>query len=472
MKDQILFFLKDIINPKLDFVLNELLNLDVQGDTIDLVATILIASGLVPFLYKSAQKIYLFIEHEKLRKDLFPLVEPSEVSKALKFYVPTKGQNISPSEELKENSKHTFTAKEKLIPYFLNDAFKQENKERYYLILADSGMGKTTFLLNLFIRYQRRFWKKRYTIKFFPFGNPETENEIFSIPKNDRKRTILLLDAFDENPKIDKEYNKKIRDLLIKAWEFRQIVITCRTQFFPSENEEPYETGVFRPRTNSDNTHYFKKIYISSFNDKDIKIYLNKKYPIWKLWKYSEKREAKKIMAKCPNLMIRPMLLSYVDIIVKSNTSKKEKIKLDPTDIYEILVNWWIKRESFKIGDKDRKEFIRNMNKLSTEMAVNIYLNRRKRKGLLIKYKDLSKFSKDLNINLSQLEVAGKSLLNRDAKGRYKFAHKSILEYLLAKHAIENNNFAEGVLHFQDLKNFTLAKSFYEELNYKRNIDQ
>ena len=87
---------------------------------------------------------------------------------------------------------------------------------------ADSGMGKTTFMINLYIRYKNAFRSPyappKYDIKLFPLGYPNILEDIEKV--KDKENTILS-----------------------KVHKFREIVMTCRTQFFPSEKEEPDRTG-------------------------------------------------------------------------------------------------------------------------------------------------------------------------------------------------------------------------------------
>jgi len=42
-----------------------------------------------------------------------------------------------------------------------------------------------------------------------------------------------------------KDHQKRLNEILSKVHKFREIVMTCRTQFFPSEKEEPDRTGYF-----------------------------------------------------------------------------------------------------------------------------------------------------------------------------------------------------------------------------------
>lgn len=81
------------------------------------------------------------------------LVVDSQTKQSMKCYVPTRAQDIDPCDE----DKNDFFCVE-LIPFFIKQVFKDSDGQ-YFIILADSGMGKTTFLLRLFFEYYKKIFK-------------------------------------------------------------------------------------------------------------------------------------------------------------------------------------------------------------------------------------------------------------------------------------------------------------------------
>ena len=57
------------------------------------------------------------------------------------LFIDTQGQNITPSVEDEAQTSSAFIVKKKLIPFFLKTAFTKQEKDKFYLVLADSGMG-------------------------------------------------------------------------------------------------------------------------------------------------------------------------------------------------------------------------------------------------------------------------------------------------------------------------------------------
>lgn len=442
---------------------------------------------IITFVYNVVKKVVSYLLQRKINSDLHPFFTPSDVRNATNFYISTKYQNVSPSEDEEPGRRYIASAKNEMMSLFLKNIFPfGKNDNKYYLILADSGMGKTTFLINLYIKYKNKFHPffklKPYSIKLIPIWHLSAMEYIDKI--SDPENTILLLDAFDENISAQTHCFKTLRNILLKVSKFRIIVMTCRTQFFPSQMEEPHETGYFTAGEKGE--FYFQKLYISVFDDKDIKKYLKNRFPY--LWQRKKYLKAKSIANKCPNLIIRPMLLNHIEDILSDDKYYEYSFQ-----IYDALINSWIRREAKKIGIKEKYQtemrFIRLLKVFSEKLAINFYEKRKIRDGYYIPKEEgfsegiltLEDYEDLQNVEIDEIDSRSKSLLTRNAAGDYKFSHKSILEFFLAK-AIYNkllplDNFYFfgmdmvkkflGEMVFQKLK--TLDGSFcYKRKNYSK----
>ena len=409
--------------------------------------------------------IYMRRQKVKAAKDLVEYqFSYQNVKSKCDLFIDTQGQNITPSVEDEAQTSSAFIVKKKLIPFFLKTAFKKKERDKFYLVLADSGMGKTTFMINLYLRYTSFFsYGNRFNIRLLPFGNGKIIEKIDEIKKKeDPSQTILLLDAFDEYQKLippdlpdgltDEERFRKVLEEVIDAVEdFREVVITSRTQYFPGQEDKSYILKI-RRFSKEEGYHELVKLYISPFDNHEIQRYLNRKYGVFKFWNKAKKQTAKRIVYNSHKLMVRPMLLDYIDYLVGSNQDF-----VNTYQIYETLINKWIDRE----GDKReyqpiyREKLKRNLHKYSQLVAVKIY-ERRKTTNLL----QLCKAdATDINVELKDYQMTGQSLLTRDAESNWKFAHKSILEFFLAKEITENIDFA---LQF-DFSGMDMSKDFCSE---------
>jgi hypothetical protein len=175
----------------------------------------------------------------------------------------------------------------------------------------------------------------------------------------------------------------------------------------------------------------FWKLYLSPFDDNDVKTYLKKQYP---LWNYSDRKKALEIAIKVPHLSVRPMLLAYIPDIL--NSQKKVQYVYQ---LYEIMVSAWLERESRWVDKQALRDF-------SERLAVNIYLNRDERGTEGVPYSELPILAINWEIQLKPWQLGGRSLLNRDANDNYKFAHRSIMEYLIALKIVSGTEFTNIIL--------------------------
>ena len=421
----------------------------------------IIPSTITAYLWKLFRLLLNRRKIIKISKDLHPYFTSREVLSAIKFYISTNGQNIAPSKEFEPKETHAFVTRERLLPFFLNKAFKNDaDDQRFYMILADSGMGKTTFMINLLVQYKSSFIKRKHDIKLLPLAKPEIWDEIDGMSEAEKWNTILLLDAFDEDNEAVLDHYERLEFILDKVKSFREVVITCRTQFFPNEAEEPKVTDI--PKAGGEKGwHMFRKIYISPFDDKDIKKYLTNKYGFLQFWNYKKKAKANKLVRKIPNLVVRPMLLNYIDVLLESNQSYEYTF-----EIYAGLIEGWIERESRRVVPKRKDRFKKDMYNFSSKIAIDIYSNRVKRNGLHVDLDTIKKYDKSGDMEVELWEMTSRSLLNRDGAGMLKFSHKSVLEYFLAVKYFNNPKFRNKF----SFEGMSFSKLLYLEMSLENHF--
>jgi hypothetical protein len=401
-------------------------------------------------------------------RSLFPYYSDGSSKKARKNFIPTKCQNIDPSDEINLKSSFAFAVKEDLLKFFLKKVFNGNNStNQFYLILGDSGMGKTTFMLNLFSRYNSVtssiFGKNK--IVMLPLGlDKETlKSEIQKI--KEPAKTIILLDGFDEAPYIlHDDIASEFDNLIEMVKNFRNVLITCRTHYFSSQKEEPNELKVKKFNTEGNGYHSVKKIYVSPFEDKDVTKYIDKTF---RTFNFKEKKIARKIIENTDDLLFRPMLLSYIHELTKE---KKQEYN-NRIDIYEVLIVEWLKREANKYPEEQKKIFESNLAFFTYEICKYIY-NNYSVNGLYVPLEEIDRLSKEFQIDLNKIELKSRSLLNRNSNGFYKFSHKSIFEFLLAYLAYENRSlYGDNYRILYNLKEFDQSMFFFKEMVFSSRLD-
>ena len=393
-------------------------------------------------------------------KDLFPYFSELQVNRSHELFIETKGQNVPPSKEKEPRRTHAHATKEPLIPKFVDHSFVQErDDERFYLVLADSGMGKTTFMINLYLRYLEKTQGKAFSIKLYPLSYPDIEGEIKKlVEKGEDKRTILLLDAFDEDREAAKNYQLRMDQIVQWVKNFREVVITSRTQFFPNEDAIPGEISVPKPDPDEPGYHRFKVMYLSPFDEEDIQEYLQKKFSGYSKENQEKRRKAQAIVQQSPELMVRPMLLANIDDLLED----EQRSYTYTHEIYEVLINKWLDREAGRKEKSRRAHFRKELSRCSAAIAMTIYNKWREEERLYLTPYELKKFSSEYEIDLNELDIRSRSLLNRDGPGNGKFSHKSILEYYLAKHALADEKFLHSLIK-SEFKGMDMVQNFLKE---------
>ena len=249
-------------------------------------------------------------------------------------------------------------------------------------------------------------------------------------------RSILILDALDENLQASEDFEAFRTKLEEVIAPFKFVVITCRSQFFPNEDEMPEYSNI-RINTTNKNLLSYNKIYICPFSPSDITLYISKKYKGWGSKNRQLRKQAIAIIEKCKHLMARPVLLSYIDDLIDENRNYTTE-----SDIYETLIKRWLKREVGNIPDNAvRKDRYNELVAFSQKLAERMYQNWRETGDFRLDGQTMNDFCQKNHFDKIHYQFRRRSLINHDAAGAFKFSHKSFLEYFLAQHYFENPDF-------------------------------
>lgn len=309
-------------------------------------------------------------------------------------------------------------------------------------ILGDSGMGKSSVLIMLKLAHLKAFWPKSYDCVLLKIG-ADTHGQIESI--KEKRKTILLLDALDEDPQAwEGHVIHRLRELLIASRNCWRVVISCRTQFF-SAGEDPFnrrgkvEVGGF----------VCPVIYLSLFSDVQIDNYLRRRFPR----KPERISEAKRLVKKMQSLRFRPMLLAHIEDFLDSETEVWTEYS-----IYEALIRTWLNRESRKPHHDKQMLNIAELWNACNALALHLHAaGKRESAEYMI---------------LRQFDMGGRSLLNKNSKGEFRFSHYSIQEFLVARALIRGTTSKKpgSVRATDNLIRFLLSGLEAEEMTAKPNI--
>lgn len=346
----------------------------------------------------------------------------SEIEEAVQRYIEPDTSNVDPADE---DDLRDFAFVREPIFAVVGRALASPEK-RHLLVLADSGMGKTTLLLNLVARELKKRDGRRNEIALVPLGRADAEEQIKAV--TDQRNTILLLDAFDEDTHAIEDHRTRLQEIMVLAADFKAVILTSRTQFFTSESDVPTVTGVARVgprRAGALGAYYFQRIYLLPFSESQINFYIKKITP-W--YRFARRRRARALVSRIPELTVRPMLLALLPDLLS-----REKEFREIWDLYKFMVKSWLTRESHWI---DPEKLLR----ISKKVAVNIYLGRQSRHSERLSLQELAALLDETSSSIETWKLTGRSLLNRDSAGNFKFAHRSIMEFLFVLALVDGDD--------------------------------
>lgn len=256
----------------------------------------------ISFSFKRLKHFYTWFRTER---KAFPPTFQKDNDTDIKFFIPTYLDEIIVSkneqgvssyypQRIKKKNQDPKSKDIESIEYFLKEFESENSARKRYLVLASTGMGKTAFLKNLFLKWKSNYFRySKKNIKIFSLAGNINELDIIDFLANenkgeDAKNTILLLDALDENLEAvheqygskntkQKEVGKPFQIRLEEATNrFYKVVVTARRQFFVNQDGEWNKEKI--KGLDNQNFKDYSKIEICRFDEKKREKFLNKKY--------------------------------------------------------------------------------------------------------------------------------------------------------------------------------------------------
>ena len=275
------------------------------------------------------------LKREQDQSIFTPSYTRDEIADALRTYVlPDCGQ-ADPSHE--SDFRHVADIREPVFQAL--DRFVVNSlRRRHFLVLADSGMGKTSLCLNY---YEHRRRSGTESVALVSLSRPGADRSIEGVAS--KRDTLLIIDALDEDVAAQGDVEGRLADLLGRAADYKAVIVTCRSQFFRDARSIPQDTGVsiISPRAaGGAATYSLWHLYLMPFSEGQIDEYLRKQFPIWKLRSLRRRGAARALVRRVPELSGRPMLLELVPDLVRDGVEAQELF-----DLYNYMVERWLERE-------------------------------------------------------------------------------------------------------------------------------
>ncbi|MGX9727684.1 MAG: NACHT domain-containing protein [Candidatus Electronema sp. VV] len=319
---------------------------------------------------------------------------------------------------------------ERINEFFQGSLPLEKDGRHQMFILSDAGMGKTSLLLMIKLMHLTSFWPQGHSCALFKLGE-NTLERVQALPN--KGGTVLLLDALDEDPQAWKRIRDRLLELMQASEDFRRVLISSRTQFFPEM--EPDRFG--RPEIRVLSGYHCPVLYLSPFTDAQVQDFIERKLPL--RWHHllllqtgkirKERAKADCLLKHMQDLRMRPMLLQHIDKLL----AKDCRQDWNAYTVYEALLEEWLDREVRKLREQHKERRVPERKELF--LACLRIAERMQRQGTwIISKEELEQLIReDENIAwLEKFELGGRSLLNRNSDRAFRFSHYTIQEFLVA----------------------------------------
>jgi hypothetical protein len=355
---------------------------------------------------------------------------------------------------------------DELLDHFLDDP-----QQSFMTLLGDYGTGKSSFALHYFVQQARRYLQdntQRIPLFISLKDYPKRVNVQTFLQKEFRDKFqldfslavfqelalagqfLFLVDGFDEMMSIaDKQETmanfKALTRLTFENLQFmtqveagrkNKLLMTCRTHYFFSEAQEKEflqaDYTVLYRNYATKSRYQITRENVRKFDDAQIEEFISKN-----VGNEVTTQQMLAIIRDTYNLQElseRPLLLN---IIVKTLPVLKEKEKINVAQLYRVYTDEWIERDDWRsqLTPQGKRQFM-------WELALKMYQGGG---NFSLHYSQLDKPKAKFLKNPGEgredyyaYETTTCAFLNRDAKGNYKFVHKSFMEYFMAERFMDS----------------------------------
>ncbi|KAG0022202.1 hypothetical protein BGZ80_000773 [Entomortierella chlamydospora] len=334
-----------------------------------------------------------------------------------------------------------------------------ESKRKVFLILGDSGAGKSTFNRALEISLWDKY-KVDGRIPLFislpTIEKPErdmiakrlrqanfTEGQIRELKLH--REFILICDGYDE---IQETRNLYITNQLNQSGGWRvQMLISCRTEYNSIEYKDCFQPT---ERNNGGDGELFQEASITPFNENQIRDYIDQYVRLEKpTWGSEDYQQALKQIRNLQDLVKNPFLLKIaLEVLPQlfNTNSQLSKASITRLHLYDEFVAQWIKRSrkrliEINLNSRD-KEVFQRMNDSGfkghgiayfKELVTAIYDNQSGNPVVnYLEYRDRRTWKEEFFSDRDGKRLLREAIPLTRNGDQYRFIHKSVLEYGIA----------------------------------------
>ncbi|MFY9618571.1 MAG: DUF4062 domain-containing protein [Pyrinomonadaceae bacterium] len=410
-----------------------------------------------PYLRRIVHDYENYYEYADPASDRDPIISIMRRCNLFKFFVPLRARMVM-------NSRRKFDGE--LEAYILG--WLQEDGRNHLTILGDFGTGKSSFALWLTYTLAKTIIKEKWHGHRIPVfislrdhaGKIDVREIITNTLINnydmrhadfksferllEAGRLLIILDGFDETATLtDRASTLRIlRGLNSLVRRNSKVILTCRSHYFRTDEETQSElnrsltreeTELFAEQKGKEN---FEVVQLREFRRDQIELFLERHYD-------GDQEKARSTLSKMQatynltDLSRRPVMLEMILKVWPRLLEKSKEVEVTPALLYGEYVDAWIDKVA-----KGNEDLMDPSTKRAFCQDLTKWMYRENRE--MLPYTEIEKVVREYFKDRPpavyaalDTEVRTCTFLNRDSVGNYQFAHRSFMEFFVAKSCAE-----------------------------------
>ena len=386
-----------------------------------------------------------------------PIISIMRRCNLFKFFVPLRARMVM-------NSRRKFDGE---LENYIN-SWLQEEGRNHLTILGDFGTGKSSFALWLTYSLAHKIleegWHAHRVPVFISLRDHAGKIDVREIITNtlinnydirnadfksferllEAGRLLIILDGFDETATLTDRANtlRILRGFNSLVRRNSKVILTCRSHYFRSDEETQSElnrslnreeTELFAEQKGKDN---FEVVQLREFRRDQIELFLEQHYD-------GDKEKARSTLSKMQatynltDLSRRPVMLEMILKVWPRLLEKSKDVEVTPALLYGEYVDAWIDKVA-----KGNEDLMDPATKRSFCQDLTKWMYRENRE--MLPYTEIERVVREYFKDRPpaayaalDTEVRTCTFLNRDSVGNYQFAHRSFMEFFVAKSCAE-----------------------------------
>jgi len=334
-----------------------------------------------------------------------------------------------------------------------------ESDQRVFLVLGDSGAGKSTFNRELECQLWNSYKKNGpipLHINLPAIDKPEhdmiakqlrkaefTESQIREVKLH--REFILICDGYDES---QQTHNLYTRNRLNEVGEWKaKMVICCRIEYLGVDYRDRFQPG---DRNNRSDASLFQEIAITPFSLDQVQDYIEQYVSVHRpLWEAEEYKKALELIPSLKELVKNPFLMSLsLEVLPRMMDQGQDLATTHITrvELYDQFIEHWLERGKKRLGEKNLSSqaraafenltgegFTQNGIHFLKQLCVAIYKNQDGQPIVVYsRYKDEESWKTEFFGREDEKQLLREACPLARNGNQHRFVHRSLLEYGMA----------------------------------------